>query len=50
VHHEHLQAEGLLQRFDLGDDLVRGADGLGGAAGGKARIGDPDISSLALEV
>src|SRR6266849_1375401 len=50
VHHEHVQADGLLQRFDLVDDLVRGADGLGLTAGGKARIGDPDIGSLALEV
>src|SRR5712691_1478657 len=50
VHHEHFQAEGMLQRGDLGDDLVRGAEGLGGATGGKARIGDTDIGSLALEV
>src|SRR5262249_4342568 len=50
VHHEHFQADGLLQRGDLGDDLVRGADGLGLAAGGKARIGDTDIGGLAFEV
>ena len=40
----------MLQRSDLGNDLVRSADGLRGATGGKARIGDPDIGSLALEV
>ena len=50
VDHEHLQADGLLQRLDLVDDLVGGADGLGGAAGRKARIGHTDVGGLALEV
>src|SRR5438132_5601467 len=50
VHHEHFQAVGLLQRGNLVDDLVRGADGLGLAAGGKARISNTDIGGLALEV
>ena len=41
VDDHHLQAEGSLQGLDLVDDLVRGADRLGGAARVQARVGHP---------
>ena len=38
---EHLQTDGLLQRPDPVDAPLRGADGLGRAAGGKAAAAPP---------
>ena len=46
----HLETEGPLRRFDLVDDLVRGADGLDLATDLKGRIGHTDVGGLSLEV
>src|SRR6267143_1997541 len=50
VDDHHLQAEGVLQRSDLLDDLVGSPDRLGGAACREARVGHTDVGGLTLEV
>src|SRR5262247_4683514 len=50
VDDHHLQADRSLQRPALLDDLVGGADRLGGAARRKARVGHTDVGGLALEI
>src|SRR5262245_6426966 len=46
----HLETDRVLQRSDLLDDLVGGADRLGGAARREACVGHTDVGGLALEV
>src|SRR5215510_4602605 len=50
VDDHHLQADRVLQRPDLLDDLVGSPDRLGRAACREARVGDSDVGGLALEV
>src|SRR5216683_4398459 len=50
VDDHHLQADGVLQRSDVLDDLVGSPDRLGRAARREARVGHPDVGGLALEV
>jgi hypothetical protein len=49
VDDQHLEADRTLQRPDPFDDLVGGADWLGGAARGEARVDHADVGGLALE-
>src|SRR5580765_6840111 len=50
VDDHHLQADCVLQRSDLLDDLIGSSDRLGGAARRQARVGHTDVGGLALEV